>query len=981
MSNETTINSNYFSISVEELANPHTFTLQQLFHALETSTTSGILGDANDLYRRRNTFGSNNNFHSPVTYNTKKSLRELTLEAFKDTTIILLLCCVALSLVIGIKRNGLQEALFDFAIIFLPIFLVLNFSVTYRFFKARWIMKKRMSRKKKVIQVLRHQQLVQIPTSEVVVGDIVFLESGDQVPADGILIHGDSYKFDDGTSHLLRGQLHHVLFDRTKLVEGNCHFLVTAVGENKERIKLMKCVASFQNDGHHEYSKLQKSIDEMSSFLDKLSLSLSLIILVVQVFRCFLWNKSWCCNKDRDPKGVKNTMEEMMNEATKYMRRNRGGNGDYGITNKANGFVAMVCILVFSLKDGLSLGIFIILLYASKDMKKNQQIVVHKLPSCANGALVTTLCLSKTSDLVLNYVALVDLWIGFEKINNMSAVSGGAKDFIEEVRNTLLEGIFMNIIGHVDEDALLIWAEKVLGGNIEEFHGSCSILNHENCYPSKGLCGVILKRNKEEVGEILHVHWKGEPKLVLSMCSNYYDVNNCTIQTLDEEKRELFNRKIANTIVSNDVHCFGFAYKPVSREENGTIIAKDGLSFIGIVVFKNPYSTELRRTIEVCRKSGIEIKLMADDDLNIARLMAINSGILRVDEDLQGSIIEAAEFRKKTKEAQINICHKIKVMANCSPADKLLLVHCLRKRGGHVAATGSSIRDLPSLKEADVGIFFGENCADLAKEDADITVVDSNFGKILAILILGRHICTNFEKFIQLQLILNISAFTSNFVLLIFNPTSDQDQQLTPIQLLWVNLIMEILGAFFLAIITSAIKPHHEYSNSEVDQITLNYSELKADYGMGAPIVTNNMLRNIVVHSMLQVTLLLILSMKRKSIFRVDDASLSTMIFNIYVLCQVFLLIISAIEMITKTIIRRRKWLLIMVSSVIIGIIIVLQVILIQIMSKIDHWTKLGIKQWSICIGIAALSLPIHYAANIISSAMKSFLILINLRM
>ncbi|PHU12955.1 hypothetical protein BC332_19885 [Capsicum chinense] len=773
-------------------------------------------------------------------------------------------------------------------------------------------MKKRMSRKKKVIRVLRHQQLVQIPTSEVVVGDIVFLESGDQVPADGILIQGDSYKFDGGTSHLVREQLHHVLFDRTKLVEGNCHFLVTAVGENKERIKLMKRVASFQNDGHHEYSKLQKSIDEMSSFLDKLSLSLSLIILVVQVFRCFLWNKSWCCNKDRDPKGVKNTMEEMMNEATKYMSRNRGGNGDYGITNKANGFVAMVCILVFSLKDGLSLGIFIILLYASKDMKKNQQIIVHKPPSCANGALVTTLCLSKTSDLVLNYVALVDLWIGFEKINNMSAVSGGAKDFIEEVRNTLLEGIFMNIIGHVDEDALLIWAEKVLGGNIEEFHGSCSILNHENCYPSKGLCGVILKRNKEEVGEILHVHWKGEPKLVLSMCSNYYDVNNCTMQTLDEEKRELFNRKIANTIVSNDVQCFGFAYKQVSREENGTIIVKDGLSFLGIMVFKNPYSTELRRTIEVCRKSGIEIKLMVDDDLNIARLMAINSGILRVDEDLQGSIIEAAEFRKKTKEAQINICHKIKVMANCSPADKLLLVHCLRKRGGHVAATGSFIRDLPSLKEADVGIFFGENCADLAKEDADITVVDSNFGKILAILILGRYICTNFEKFIQLQLILNISAFTSNFVLLIFNPTSDQDQQLTPIQLLWVNLIMEILGAFFLAIITSAIKPHHEYSNSEVDQITLNYSELKADYGMGAPIVTNNMLRNIVFHSMLQVTLLLILSMKGKSIFRVDDASLSTMIFNIYVLCQVFLLIISAIEMITKTIIRRRKWLLIM---------------------------------------------------------------------
>ncbi|CAN4102637.1 unnamed protein product [Withania somnifera] len=911
---ETTIStSNYFSISVEELANPQTFSLQQLFHALETNTTCGILGDSNDLYRRRRSFGSNNNFYSPSV--TKKSFCKLTLEAFKDTTVILLLCCLVLSLVIGIKRNGLQEALFDFAIIFLPIFLVLNFSAAYRFFKARWISKKRTSRKKKVIRVLRHQQLLQIPSSEVVVGDIVFLESGDQVPADGVFIQGNSYKFDDGTSHLVREQIHHVLFNHTKLVEGNCQFLVTAVGENKERIKLMKRVNDFQNEdghGHHReyYSKLQKSIDQMSSFLDKLSLSLSLIILVVQVFRCFFWNKSWCCNKDRDPKGVKNTMEEVMNEATKYMRKKRGDN--YGI-NTVNGFVAMVCILVFSLKDGLSLGIFIILLYASEDMKKNHQIIVHKLPSCANGILVTTLCLSKTSHFVLDHTSLADLWIGFEIINSMSAVNGGAKDFTEEVLNTLREGICMNIIGHVDEDALLIWAEKLLGGNIEELHGSCSILNHENCYPGKGLCGVLLKRNKEEVGEFFHVHWKGEPKLVLSMCCNYYDINNGTIQTLDQEKRELFNREIASTIVSNRVHCFGFAYKQVIRsrdQENGSIV-KDGLSFLGIVVLKNPYPSELRRTIEVCRKSGIEIKLMVEDDLNTARLMALKSGVLRVEEDVQGSIVEAAEFTSSPKEAQISMCPKIKVMANCSPVDKLLLVHCLRKRGGHVAATGSSIRDLPSLKEADVGIFLGKNCVDLVKEDADITVIDSNFGKILAILILGRYVFTNLEKFIQLQLILNISAFTSNFVVLIFNPTSDQDQQLTPFQLLWVNLSMEVFGALFLAIITSAIKPHE--SNSEVDQTTLNYSRVTTNYGMGAPIVTRKMLRNIIVHSMLQVTLLLMLTMKGKSIFQVDEASLSTMIFNIYVLCQVFLLIISAIEMITKTriskgkIIRRRQ--------------------------------------------------------------------------
>ncbi|XP_016459889.2 calcium-transporting ATPase 12, plasma membrane-type-like [Nicotiana tabacum] len=368
---------------------------------------------------------------------------------------------------------------------------------------------------------------------------------------------------------------------------------------------------------------------------------------------------------------------------------------------------------------------------------------------------------------------------------------------------------------------------------------------------------------------------------------------------------------------------------------------------------------------------------MVDEDLHTARLMALNSGILRIEEDLQGAIIEAAEFRSSLKEAQISMSHKIKVLANSTPADKLLLVHCLRANNcGLVAATCTCIRDLPSLKEADVGIFIGENCADLAKEDADITVVDSNFGMIPAILILGRYVCTNIDKFIQLQLILNISAFTSSFILIIFNPASEE--QLTPFQLLWVNLIMEVLGALFLAIITSAVKPE----SLEFHQVMMNCSKPTTNYGTGAPIITKNMLMNIAVQSMFQVTLLLILSMKGRVIFRLDETLLRTMIFNSYVLCQVFVLIISAIE-ITKTSIfkgniRRNQWrkCFFVAGVVIVGITVALQVILIQIMSKIAHWKKLGMKQWSISIGTAALSLPIHYAAKLLSNSFQSFLIM-----
>ncbi|XP_022849836.1 putative calcium-transporting ATPase 13, plasma membrane-type [Olea europaea var. sylvestris] len=908
-----------------------------LMAALETNAETGISGDAGDLCRRHKAFGSNLYLEEQTRPVVVDGFFRLALQGFKDTTIILLLCCALLSAVIGIKRNGPVEGLRDGVIVVSVIFFALYFGLLCRFIKSR-IRRRRLLKNKIHVRVVRHGKMTQFSDSEVVVGDIVCLQAGNQVPADGLFIEGNSsFKLDDdflhGDSSYYKNPS---LFTGAKVKEGNCQMLVLSVGKNTERSRMMRSLSSTQKIDNQE-SKLQISIDNTSSRLEKIWLSLSLFILVVQLFRCFLYVCDDSYNPD--PKGVKNSVEDLVNGYAKRMKKQG---------TKASGLVAVLSILLFALRDGLPLGIFVSFVYASNKMKSHGAIV-RRLPSCATIGLVTTICTGITNDLALHHSRMADLWIGFDSIKDVSREVAG------EVLQILQDGFCAYASCNGQENALCYWAHQMLDIDMFEFNTSCAVLDiNKSPDLNKNSCGLVLKKHKE-AGRVLHIHCNGEFEKMLSMCSHYCKGDG-TMQTLDEDKKDLLNREFQK-IASNCLQVLAFAYKEINREEeNGEIEEDDaddneetlkllehGLIFLALVSLKNPYAPEMRQAIQDCRASGVAFKLVVDTDVTTARIIALYSGILRPEEDIEGAITEASDFLKKDQEERLKTIENIHVIANTFPTDRLQFVQCLKQKNKVVALAGSCIRDCPSLIEADVGIFMGSL---RGAEDADIVVLNQNISPIFTIIKLGRFVQESIKKFTQLQLTLNITAFTVNFVFVI----ARREVQILPFQVLWINVIMDVLGALALAI---------------------RIVELQGESGVrdaGDPIMNRTMWRNVAVQSLFQITILIFLQLKGTHFFHeAHKTVLKSMINCCYVFCQIFGLITAMIMFKKKTsmteeLFAYRKCLLIILG--IVGIIVVLEVGLLEIMATVAHWGKLNSKEWCFCIGIAALSVPIVCAAN-----------------
>ncbi|KAL0443296.1 UNVERIFIED_CONTAM: putative calcium-transporting ATPase 13, plasma membrane-type [Sesamum latifolium] len=371
----------YFFISPERLAeivevNLHTDSLQLcggiggIVSALRTNIDTGIIGDQRDLHFRTKVFGSN-----VITLSCEiftQSLKQLLLDACKDSAIILLLCCAAISLAIGIKRNGIEEGLTDGMFIFLNISLVISGGAIFRYFKGRWMIKNSLNQHKKILRVVRNGKMQKITESQVVVGDTVYLKSGDEVPTDGIFIDGYSFQLNEGVGQ--KGSncsSYPSLFTGAKVVKGHCRMLVTSVGENTERNRLIRSIALIQqNDHQRPKAELLDAIEKTNSKLENILLSLTLILLILQLVRCFVWrqdHKTDDGDHNLDSNGVKGTFEDLMDESIKLMKKER--------SSQTKGLVTMLCVLLFARRDGLPLAIFTSLLYAANKMKFRGAIV------------------------------------------------------------------------------------------------------------------------------------------------------------------------------------------------------------------------------------------------------------------------------------------------------------------------------------------------------------------------------------------------------------------------------------------------------------------------------------------------------------------------------------------------------------------------------------------------------------------------------
>ncbi|KAF8025149.1 hypothetical protein BT93_F2101 [Corymbia citriodora subsp. variegata] len=788
-----------------------------------------------------------------------KGFFHFVVEAFKDLTIMILLVCAGLSLGFRIKENGAKEGWYDGGSIFVAVFLVIAVSAGSNY-RQNWQFEKLSQVSGNIlIDVIRKGRRQQVSIFKIVVRDIVCLKIGDQVPADGLFVDGHSLQVADGYAHML----------------------VTSVGMNTTWGEMMSSISR----DNSEQTPLQAQLNKLTSSIGKDE------------------------NGNREFIAGQTTSDDVINSVVSII-------------------AAAVTIVVVAIPEGLPLAVTLTLAYSMKRMMADQAMV-RKLSACETMGSATTICTNKTGTLTMNQMKVTKFWVGQEPVaeNTFSSVSKFVLDLTQDgvALNTtgsvyrLSLGSEYEFSGSPTEKAILSWAVSQLSMDMEETKKSCEVIQVEAFNSQKKRSGVLIRKSLDDT---FHVHWKGAAEMVLAKCSSFYDESGI-VTDLDKDERMRFEQ-IIQGMAASSLRCIAFAHKQVSEEsikerEDGKKIQENGLTLLGLVGIKDPCRPGVKSAVQACQDAGVNIKMITGDNIFTAKAIATECGILRPGDNVfNGAIVEGAEFRNYTTEERLQRVEEIRVMARSSPFDKLLMVQCLKEKGHVVAVTGDGTNDAPALKEADIGLSMGIQGTEVAKESSDIVILDDNFASVATVLQWGRCVYNNIQKFIQFQLTVNIAALVINFVAAV----SSGDVPLTAVQLLWVNLIMDTLGALALA----TERPTRELME-------------KAPVGRTEPLITNVMWRNIVAQATYQMAVLLTLQFKGESIFSVDEGVKRTLIFNAFVLCQVFN------EFNARKLEKRNVFEGIMKNKLFLGIIfvtVVLQVVMVEFLKQFADTERLS---------------------------------------
>ncbi|RID74131.1 hypothetical protein BRARA_B01245 [Brassica rapa] len=504
--------------------------------------------------------------------------------------------------------------------------------------------------------------------------------------------------------------------------------------------------------------------------------------------------------------------------------------------------------------------------------------------------------------------------------------------------------------GSPTEKAILGWGIK-LGMNFDTARSQSSILHAFPFNSEKKRGGVAVKTADGEV----HVHWKGASEIVLASCRSYIDEDG-NVAPMTEDKAQYFKNGIEE-MAGRTLRCVALAFRhyeaekvPTGEELSKWVLPEDDLILLAIVGIKDPCRPGVKDSVQLCQNAGVKVRMVTGDNVQTARAIALECGILTSDADAsEPTLIEGKSFRALTDAERDKISDKISVMGRSSPNDKLLLVQSLRRRGHVVAVTGDGTNDAPALHEADIGLAMGIAGTEVAKESSDIIILDDNFASVVKVVRWGRSVYANIQKFIQFQLTVNVAALVINVVAAI----SSGDVPLTAVQLLWVNLIMDTLGALALA-----TEPPTDHLMG------------RPPVGRKEPLITNIMWRNLLIQAIYQVSVLLLLNFRGISILGLEHEVpthatrvKNTIIFNAFVLCQAFNEFNARKpdeKNIFKGVIKNRLFMGIIVIT------LVLQVIIVEFLGKFASTTKLNWQQWLICVGIGVISWPLALVGKFI---------------
>ncbi|CAA0822572.1 Calcium-transporting ATPase 10- plasma membrane-type [Striga hermonthica] len=912
---------------------------------LKSSLDKGVPGNETDLMNRKKAFGSN-------TYPRKKgrSFWRFVLDACRDTTLIILMVAAAASLALGIKTEGIKEGWYDGGSIAIAVLIVIVFTAVSDYKQSLQFRNLNEEKQNIQMEVIRSGRRIKISIFDIVVGDVVPLKIGDQVPADGLVVSCHSLSVDESS---MTGESKIVHKDHTrtpflmsgcKVADGYGTMLVTCVGINTEWGLLM---ASISEDNGEE-TPLQVRLNGAATFIGIVGLAVAVIVLIVLVARYFTGHT-------RDPYG-----------------RVQFTAGKTKVGDAIDGFIKIftvaVTIVVVAVPEGLPLAVTLTLAYSMRKMMADKALV-RRLSACETMGSATTICSDKTGTLTLNQMTVVEVYACDKKIDppeNKSLLPPTAVSL-------LFEGIAQNTTGSVyvaenggapevsgspTEKAILQWGVK-LGMDFGAVQSDSFIIHALPFNSEKKRGGVALKLSDSKV----HVHWKGAAEIVLASCTSHIDANDRVVP-MDEDKLSFYKKAIED-MAAGSLRCVAIACRlcemekvPTTDEELENWQFPEGdLILLAIVGIKDPCRPGVKDAVQLCINAGIKVRMVTGDNLQTARAIALECGVLGSNADAtEPDLIEGRTFRNLTETQRLEVVDKISVMGRSSPNDKLLLVQALRKKGHVVAVTGDGTNDAPALHEADIGLAMGIQGTEVAKESSDIIILDDNFASVVKVVRWGRSVYANIQKFIQFQLTVNVAALIINVVAAV----SAGNVPLNAVQLLWVNLIMDTLGALALA------------TEPPTDHLMRRHP-----VGRREPLITNIMWRNLLIQAAYQVTVLLVLNFRGRSILNLEHDSSdhafkvkNTLIFNAFVLCQIFNEFnarkpdgINVWKGVTKN----------HLFMGIVGLELVLQVIIIFFLGKFASTVRLSWKLWLVSFAIGLVSWPLAIVGKLIPVPEKSF--------
>ena len=707
----------------------------------------------------------------------RPSIWKLYLEKFQDPVIKVLLVAAAFSLLISIIESEYAETIG----IFFAIFLATGIGFYFEYDANKKFDLLNAVGEETPVMVIRNGKVHEIPKKDIVVGDVVILNTGDEIPADGVLLEAVSLQVNESS---LTGELmvnkttDEAHFDEeatypsnsvmrgTTVTDGHGVMCVERVGDATEIGK----VARQATEQSQEQTPLNLQLTKLANLIGKVGFTIAILTFVIFTAKDLYAYLSVTAVTDW------HQWLEIARIVLKY-------------------FMMAVTLIVVAVPEGLPMSVTLSLALNMRRMLKTNNLV-RKMHACETMGAITVICTDKTGTLTQNLMQVYDAKLDESQKNLIAeGIATNSTAFLEEKEG---EGKPSGV-GNPTEVALLLWLNEQ-GMDYISLRNQAKTVNQLTFSTERKYMATLVDSSVLNT-RVLYV--KGAPEIVMGKCN------------LEESRVKQYNEQLL-AYQNQAMRTLGVAYKVIPENSNtdcAELVKEGGLTFMGIFAISDPIRPDVPDAVKKCQSAGIRVKIVTGDTPGTATEIARQIG-LWTSEDTERNRITGVEFAALSDEEALERVVDLKVMSRARPMDKQRLVQLLQQKGEVVAVTGDGTNDAPALNHAQVGLSMGTGTS-VAKEASDITLLDDSFHSIATAVMWGRSLYKNIQRFIVFQLTINVVALLS----VLLGAFLGTELPLTVTQMLWVNLIMDTFAAMALASIAPSMDVMNEKPRKRTDFI------------------------------------------------------------------------------------------------------------------------------------------------------------------